>query len=74
MRSCQSYQTKLTENPGLFPGFCKMRRGETKVIDANAVILLNVLKLNYTPAPHQQQTDNSGQKKVMKYVCVANSK
>ena len=33
---------------GLADGFCKMRRAETKMIDANAVILLNVLKLNYT--------------------------
>ena len=43
-------KTKLTENLDCSPtdGFCKMRLTETKMIDANAVILLNVLKLNYT--------------------------
>ena len=46
------------------------------MIDANAVILLNVLKLNYTPPRSDKQQTDSGQKKVISYemcLSVANS-
>ena len=57
IKSRHSDQTTLRENLLCSPmdGFCKMGLTETKMIDANAVILLNVLKPNYTP----QTPDNN---------------